>query len=175
MFFIFSTFNDDKISMEDLIEKYSKELMKLCYLYLKDYQLAEDAVQDTLIKIYRKYNTFRKESNEKTWVTKIAINTCKNYTRKSYYKQEYMEENLELFLKEDTENLLSSRDEDALNLLNAVYNLPEVYKEVILLYYYKEYSIKEIAEILREKQGTIGVRLKRGRDALKEMVKEDEL
>ncbi len=175
MFFIFSTFNDDKISMEDLIEKYSKELMKLCYLYLKDYQLAEDAVQDILIKIYRKYNTFRKESNEKTWVTKIAINTCKNYTRKSCYKQEYIEENLELFIKEDTKNSLSYRDEDSLSLLNAVYNLPEVYKEVILLYYYKEYSIKEIAEILKEKQGTIGVRLKRGRDALKEMFKEDEL
>lgn len=70
-------------AIEEMMEKYSDTLLRLCYLYLKDYQLAEDIVQDTFIKAIKNYDSFKHESSEKTWLTRIAINNCKN-ALKSY-------------------------------------------------------------------------------------------
>lgn len=55
----------EKPDINRLIDSYSKSLMRLCYIYLKDYQLAEDAVQETLTKAYLKYETFKNNSSEK--------------------------------------------------------------------------------------------------------------
>lgn len=176
MFFDLFIYEDDEnVDMERLVDKYSKNLMRLCYLYLKDYHLAEDAVQETFIKAYTKYSTFKRNSSEKTWITKVAINVCKNYMRKSSYKEVSSNESITLFYDSNKENETLYRDDEFIELLNAVYNLPEIYKQVILLYYYEGFTIAEISSILKQKEGTIAVRLKRGRDMLKDILKEEVL
>lgn len=173
MFFILSPVQNEKPDINKLIDNYSKNLLRLCYLYLKDYHLAEDAVQDTLTKAYANYNTFNENSSEKTWITRIAINVCKNYLRKPANKEFISSECVLLTYASNDESDASYRNEDSILLLNAVYSLPEIYKQVILLYYYQNLRISEISKILKEKDVTISVRLLRARKLLKEFLKEE--
>lgn len=73
-------------NIEYLMEKYGDDILRMCYLYLKDYQLAEDAVQETFIKAMNGYESFRHQSSEKTWLVRIAINCCKNIMRTHWFK-----------------------------------------------------------------------------------------
>ena len=58
-----------------LVESYQPMLIKMCYVYLRDAEQARDAVQETFLKAYRSITAFRGECSEKTWLTRIAINT----------------------------------------------------------------------------------------------------
>ena len=60
--------------LERLMDEYGNTVLRMCYLYLKDYQLAEDAVQETFIKAMKSYESFEHKSSEKTWLIRIAIN-----------------------------------------------------------------------------------------------------
>ena len=60
--------------LERLMNDYGDALLRMCCLYLKDYQLAEDAVQETFIKAMKSYGTFKHQSSEKTWLIRIAVN-----------------------------------------------------------------------------------------------------
>lgn len=173
MFFILQPAQNEEPDIDRLINEYSKGLMRLCYVYLKDYQLAEEAAWDTLLRAYRKYNSFRRESSEKTWLIRIAVNICKSYMRKSYMREKPDNEYISLAYTSQgfTDSTYSS--EESIDLLNAVYSLPVKYKEVILLHYYQEFSVNQISKILHEKENTISVRLKRAREMLKYLYKEE--
>lgn len=173
MFFILPGVQDKKPDINRLIDDYSKSLMRLCYLYLKDHHLAEDAVQDALVRAYIKYNTFNGRSSEKTWITRIAINVCKNYMRKSSYREIANAGCVSLDFASEEDSTKEYRGEDSILLLNAVYTLPEKYRQAILLYYYQGLSTSEISKVLGEKEGTVSVRLKRARDLLREILKEE--
>ena len=69
-----------------LVDIYQLSLLRLCFAYLHDQSLAEDAVQETFLKAYRKMGTFRKESSEKTWLSSIAINCCRDMRRGSWFR-----------------------------------------------------------------------------------------
>ena len=75
------------LDLEAWMEQYGTELLRLCYLYIKDHQLAEDAVQDTFVKAYTKYDSFRGNSSIKTWLTAIAINVCRDIMRRRSYHE----------------------------------------------------------------------------------------
>ena len=152
--------------MNFLIGEYGDTLLRMCFLYLKDIHLAEDAVQDTFIRIHKSYPRFKGESLEKTWVIRIAINVCKNYLRSFWWKR--IDEAIVL------ENIPSGNNGDTLQdqeLLLEIMKLSSKYKEVILLFYYHDMKIREIAEVLNTPEATISVRLKRAREILKQKLK----
>ena len=60
---------------ECLVNRYQEPILRMCYLYLRDKTLAEDAVQETFLKVYRTMDTFRGECSEKTWIVRIAMHT----------------------------------------------------------------------------------------------------
>ena len=148
--------------IKKLMEEYGVSLLRMCFLYLKDTHLAEDAVQDTFIKVHKSYPKFKGESKEKTWIMRIAINVCKNYLRSSWWKridEAVILDNIPSINSDDT-----SQDE---SLLLEIMKLPLKYKEVILLFYYQDMKIREIAEVLNIPEATISVRLMRAREILK--------
>lgn len=173
MFLDLHTPTEHKADIDRLINEYSKNLMRLCYMILKDIHLAEEAAWDTLYKAYKGYNNFKGNSSEKTWITRIAINVCRSYMRKPSYREIKNSSYISLNYASEDEASAEFRSEESIALLNAVYNLNEKYKQVILLHYYQQMSIAEVAEILNEKENTISVRLKRAHSMLKEMLKED--
>ena len=167
-----------KPDLDDLMNTYGTEILRLCTLYLKDYQLAQDAVQETILKVYTKYAGFRGQCSVTTWITTIAMNVCRDMMRRHSYSER------PLFLPEDEDaqeeyierKLAASQDngepdvDTRMTLLQAVTDLPQIYRKTILLYYYNGFSTAEIAKILHCPQATVNVRLKRGRDMLRRVL-----
>ncbi|MBU5313036.1 sigma-70 family RNA polymerase sigma factor [Tissierella carlieri] len=152
----------------NLIDKYGTEILRLCYLYLKDYQLAEDACQDTFLKVYSNFHKFNELSTEKTWITKICINTCKNYLRNPW-KRKVKLENRELVQNEISDQEIFDELEKS-ELFSSIMNLKQTYKEIILMYYYQQLSVKEISQILDISESNAFTRLSRVRQFLKDKI-----
>ncbi|MCQ4925537.1 RNA polymerase sigma factor [Tissierella carlieri] len=152
----------------NLIDKYGTEILRLCYLYLKDYQLAEDACQDTFLKVYSNFHKFNELSTEKTWITKICINTCKNYLRNPW-KRKVKLENRELVQNEISDQEIFDELEKS-ELFSSIMNLKQTYKEIILMYYYQQLSVKEISQILDISESNAFTRLSRARQFLKDKI-----
>lgn len=155
-----------EIIIEHMIDEYGTSIWRMCYMYLKDKQLAEDAMQDTLIKIYEKYHTFQGSCSEKSWVMKIAINTCKNYLKTNWLKRVVVGIQKVEQKSPSLEECFLEKEEER-EIFESIFNLKPRYKEVILLYYYQELKIKEIAEILDVSEANVSMRLQRGRAELK--------
>ncbi len=154
-----------------LISIYGDTIFRLCYLYVKDYQIAEDIVQEVFVKVYRNYNKFKHNSDEKTWITKIAINTCKTYLKGSWVKRVILKEEIENTFIEDVEKRFIYQDEKA-QLLLAVLEMDSRYKDIIILYYYNDLTISEISRILGISENTVKTRMVRGRKKLEIKLKE---
>ena len=72
--------------IEHMVTLYQLPLLRLCVMYLHDREQAKDAVQETFLKAYRNLDSFRGDASEKTWLTRIAINTCRNMHRSGWFR-----------------------------------------------------------------------------------------
>lgn len=144
-----------------LMEQYGNRLLRFCYLNMGDVQLAEDAVQETFIKAYSKYHTFRGDCSEISWLCAVAINCCRDIRRSKWFRNESGRSPEEL--PETGEEFKANDD----TLINEVMNLPRRYREVILLHYYQGISLREIAQTQSISESTLSTRLKRAREKLR--------
>lgn len=119
--------------IQRLMDLYGNDLLRTSYMYLKDMQRAEDAFQEVFIKIYNKYDGFRGESSEKTWIIKITINVCKDILRSSWLKRVLLTDKIQ-YQKSglDIENRFIKKDENA-QLFAEVLSLQPSFKEIIIL------------------------------------------
>lgn len=154
----------DENSLEMLLEQHGDSLLRLCILYLKDAQLAEDAVQDTYLRAWRAMGSFRGESGARTWPTRIAINVCKGYLRSPWKRRRAPAEELDCL----TAPPMPICDD---TLPQAVMALSRPYREVILLHYYQQFKAREIAQLLHIPVSTVTVRLSRARQQLRDELK----
>ena len=152
-------------TIERLILQYQTALLRLCYIQLRDRSLAEDAVQETFLKAYRGYAQFRGECSEKTWLTRIAVNTCRDFQRGGWLKHSDRRITPEMLPVGDVQP-----DMEDLDLSLAVMKLPRKIRETIILYYYQDMSTEEIAETLGIVQSSVSNRLRRGREKLRKML-----
>ena len=143
-----------------MIAQYGDGLMRICLLYLKDYASAEDAVQETFLRAYKSYSSFEGRSSEKTWLTTIAVNVCKNMLRSPWRKRNAGEEALETLRTEDP----SLPDP---TVSRAVMRLPDEQRTAVILYYVQGMKIREIAKALNVPTQTISSRLSRARSKLR--------
>ena len=147
--------------LREAVSAYGDALLRLCFLYLGDRQMAEDAVQECFIKAYRSRGRFRGSCSDKTWLTRIAVNQCKSMLRRKKPT---------VPLDALPEAVCEQEFADS-SVIDAVLSLPRKGREVILLYYYQEMSIKEIARLLHLAEGSVSARLSRARADLKEKLK----
>lgn len=150
----------------NLIDDYGNEILRLCCLYLKDYQLAEDAFQETFLKVYRNFNKFNELSTAKTWITRICINTCKNYLRNPWKRKVKLGDSEMLQIEFSDREIFEELEKS--ELFYSIMNLKQTYKEIILMYYYQELSVKEISQILGISESNAFTRLSRARQLLKD-------
>ncbi len=148
--------------ISDLMGQYADSVLRMCYLYLKDYHLAEDVTQETFIRVMKHYHKFRKESSVKTWIMQIAINLCKNQMKTWWYKRQNFDDIPEIAFDACYDGYIDRQE-----LFQEISKLSPKYKEVILLYYYQEMSISEITAILKLKESAVKTRLFRAREQLK--------
>lgn len=152
-------------AFEELVSQNQDKLLRTCYLYLRDRQLAEDAVQETFLKAYRSLPAFRGDSSQKTWLTRIAINTCRDLYRSEWFQ--HMDRRVTPEDLPECGAPFSSREE---SLIVEVMRLPRRLREVTLLYYYHGMDERDIAEALGISRSAVSDRLSRARRKLKGMI-----
>lgn len=151
-----------------LMKTYGNDVIRIAYTYLKQKQLAEDVAQDVFIKCYEKMDSFRNESSYKTWLIRITVNRCKDILKSWSFKNLYFTNYF------NPKQAYSSLEHQCLGgeenefISKRVIELPVKLREVIILFYYQEFSIDEISDLLMIKPNTVKTRLHRGRIKLKE-------
>ena len=157
---------DDRRSLEArrLVDTYADTVLRLCYTYLHSTADAEDLCQNVLIKRLERTEPFESEAHEKAWILRCAINKCKSELRAARRKTVALEEIPEA----------AALAPPSSEVLDAVLRLPEKYRIAIYLFYYEDYSIREIAQITQSSVSAVAARLSRGRKMLKEQLGDDE-
>jgi RNA polymerase sigma-70 factor (ECF subfamily) len=156
--------------IEQLMNDYGNDVLRIAYLYLKDKHLAEDVFQEVFVKVYKNYSKFKHNSSEKTWIISITINTCKDILRVSWFKKVNLFNDIVDGSLKDTYQNVDEEIEKKIQyeeLLKEVMKLPLKYKELIILFYYEELSTIDISEALKIPEGTVRSRLFRARNILK--------
>ncbi len=147
---------------EQIMIKHSKTLFIIAFNYTRDKLISEDIVQDAFIKLYRARKDFESEEHIKNWLIRVTINLSLNALKR---KKRYL-----LVDNEYIDNVQDSSSEEKKNeeLYNFVCSLKDRYKDVIILFYYQGYSIKEISKILGISVSGVTTRLDRARKIIKE-------
>ncbi|MCI8513259.1 MAG: RNA polymerase sigma factor [Lachnospiraceae bacterium] len=149
-------------SFEALVGRYETLLYRAALAVVGNVQDAEDAVQETFLKVYEEKNPdFASAAHEKAWLIKVTVNECKNRLRSGWFRK--------------TAPLLETYpagEPEQRELLEQVMALPASYRAVIHLYYYEGYSTAEIARILSKKEGTVRSLMSRAREKLRKVMEE---
>lgn len=154
--------------LQRLISAYQPELLRVCYFYLTDRMLAEDAVQETFMRVWRKLDSYHDDGREKAWIYRIAVNVCRDVQRTGWFRRMLPTGDPQLFPQEN-----AALPEETIALNMAIHDLPLRLREVVLLHYYQNFTLTEIAEILGVSQPAVSDRLKRAKKRLREALRED--
>lgn len=142
--------------IEEVLEKYSDMVYRIALTRTGTVENAEDVYQDVFIKFSEKLPVFENDEHEKAWFIRITINLSKNLKSSAWNKRVVnLDENMEFYNKEENQ------------VFHAICELPQNYKTVIYLMYYEGYKVKEIASLMKKREGTIKTWLFRARDILK--------
>ena len=153
--------------LERLMEQYGSSLLRMCALYLKDADLAQDAVQETFIRAYRHIEDYRGESSERTWLTAIAINVSRDMLRTAWFRHQSRSTDIDTLPEKPAEFEFPDN-----TVLTEVMHLPAKYREVVLLRYYEGLKLKEVASALGLSDGRVRSRLNKANELLRDRLKE---
>jgi len=158
-----------KMKFEHYYKKYYEQIFRVAFAQVKNHADAEDVVQETFIKLMRYQPEFENAEHEKAWFIRTTLNICKDLFKSRQYSEICMEEVPEI--EKEYINISKIDDDDTLWKVLA---LPEKYKNCLYLFYYEDYSIKEISSVLQMQENTVKTNLKRGRERLKNMMQESD-
>ena len=159
----------------EIYEEYKDRVYNQAFRILGTREDAEEAAQDTFIKIYKFYGNFRGESKLSSWIYRIAANVCITKARSKRKDIDYLDEIDEIRHKDtlktdmNPEEILLSKDMKD-TILGLISKMNPKYSSILTLYYFEERNYKEISEILDIPEGTIATHLFRAKNLLKDLV-----
>lgn len=154
--------SDQSQALYRLVEQYQTALLRLCYVSLGDRAQAEDAVQETFLKAYQALRSFRGDCSEKTWLVRIAVNTCRDMQRSAWFR--HIDRRVTPDQLPPASTPFEEKDEE---LTMEVMRLPRKLREAVMLYYYQDMGVGEIAASLGVAPSTVSNRLKMARKKLR--------
>ena len=146
-----------------IVAAYSDMLLRLACTRLGSTADAEDAVQEAFLRLLTARPVFRDQEHEKAWLIRTTLQRAGDIRRRAEQRNIPLEDVAEPAAPESPGGELRA----------AVRALPEMYGAVVHLHYYEGYSIKEIGKLLDLPAATVGTRLARGRERLRQMLRED--
>ena len=152
-------------SLHELAAMYQDNLFAAAFNICRNAQDAEDVIQDTFVQYYTTKKEFENEQHIRAWLLRVVINKAKNVTRTFWRRNKISIEDYMETLTFDTP--------ESETLFETVMQLPEKYRIAIHLYYYEDYAVREIADILKLSESNVKTRLSRGRAMLKKELKEE--
>ncbi len=162
----------DKEKFGILMERYEKKLFRYGKKFLASQDNIEDKVQEVFIKTYQSIQSFDTSQKFSPWIYRIAHNTfvneIKSHSRNPLYFIDF-DTLVSHPIYEDPGNIEQEQKRMRAMLDKGLEELTPAYREILILYFLEELSYKEIADILRIPIGTVGIRIKRAKDALKKV------
>ncbi|WP_141430569.1 RNA polymerase sigma factor [Bacillus sp. 03113] len=159
---------------EELVQEHGASLLQYIISLVRHKELGEDLYQEMLISAYLGFSSFEDKTKFKSWLYKIALNKCRDYWRKEKSAKRFWEEKLYLYTNET--QVSQQTEETVLNryaqkeMVQTVSELPDIYRDPILLFYYQHQTLMEISRKTNLPLSTVKTRLKRGRDRLRPKV-----
>jgi len=153
------------LDIENILDDHGDRLYRMCLLMLKNEADAEDALQETLIRYFQKAPPFRDPEHEKAWLLRVAANQCRDILR---HRSRHSHENV------DALPLAAPEAPDG-SILQALKQVPEKYRLVLLLHYAEEYKVEQIAKIIGRTPSAVKMRLQKGRKLLGEIYRKEYL
>ena len=149
------------IVAKEVIEKYSNTLLQIAFQRTFNKSDSEDIVQDVFIKLIKNSNKIKDEEHLKNWLIRVTINLCSDYNKSFWNKNTTV-----------LDEKLSDFDNEEILIFKEINKLKPIYRDIIYLYYYQGYKIKEISIILKMKENTVSSNLTRAREKLKTILEE---
>lgn len=152
---------DAEKSLVRMMEAHGTAIKRLCRCLLDDPSLAEDAAQEVFCKAWKALASFRGDCNERTWLCRIAVNTCRSMQRGFWARR--VERKItpeDLALRAEASTAWDT------TVWDTVQSLPADLKRAVILRYYEEFSLKDAAQILGINANTLNTRLRRARKYL---------
>lgn len=153
-------------SMNLLVREYSDTVLRVAYTYLKNKADAEDVMQDLFLNIIDKNPEFNDKKHEKLWIIRSTVNLCKNRVSSFWNKHKCSIDDVREMSVCDNYN----KDSD---VFKAVMDMPEKYRIAVYMFYYEGYSTAEISKITGKNDATVRSYLRRARERLKNVLKEE--
>ena len=149
---------------EDVINRYQDTVYRIAFTFCRNNSDAQDITQEVFFRYLKKTPVLAGEEHLKAWLIKITANVSKSLLHSTWRKKTVPLSELEPFCPDEPTGM---------DTYHAVMSLPEKYRSVIMLYYFDDYSIKEVAHILRRTETAVQTQLQRARAMLKTKLKED--
>ncbi len=168
------TLTGDTNAFKLIFDQYKNLVFRTAYLILENTNEAEDALQETFVKVYRSLGTYQATKGAfTTWLYRITVNVCLNRRRKLFRSKEVTE----IFSESQSDGHTSLEDKfsDKQILQNALNRLSNKIRVVVLLRFYLDLSYSEIAQILNIPLGTVKSRLNTGLKEMQKIVKMENL
>ena len=162
----------DNREIEALIDRQGDRVIRTAFMYLKNYSDAEDVFQMTFEKYLISRPEFESEEHEKAWFLRVAVNICKNLLSSGWKKKVIYDEAITKNISEHIGADDAGTSENNEAVLRAVLELPQKLSVTVQLFYYEEYSVAQIAQILDISVGNVTTRLNRARKRLEKSLKE---
>ncbi len=156
----------------EIVERYQHKLYSYALYLLKHEDAAKDVVQQAFIKAYINLNGFDTSKKFSSWIYRIVHNEAINYIKKHRNQMQLTNEAYDVKDPSVNVDTLFERMEQDEHIQRLVASLPFKYREVLILYFMEERSYEEISDILRIPIGTVGIRILRGKDQLKQLINE---
>lgn len=150
-------------ALAEAMGRHGNRVFRLAVSCLKRYADAEDVFQEVFLRYYRSAPEFESEEHEKAWLIRVTVNVCISLLRSPWRR----------LTGPVPENIPAPEGENQW-VIELVRRLPARQAAVIHLHYYEEYSVRDIASVLRISEGTVKSRLARAREKLGAMIKEEE-
>lgn len=152
------------MNLERIYDQYSEMLFRLSYSMLQSREDAEDVLQDVFVKILSRPFDFNSAEHERAWLVRVTLNRCHDILRKKKIRR-----------YTPLEDIVSlPAEEKDMSILREVQALPSDKREVVLLRYFEDFSVQQIAEILHITPSAVKMRLARARELLKEILNYEE-
>ena len=156
---------ETKERLEQIFRDYYQLIYRVAFSQVKNHADAEDITQEVFLKIIRHDMRYQSMEHERAWIVRVTINLCRDLLKSKWHKTSVSMEEVSEAQRGSCENFTEIQDD----MMWAVLQLPEKYRNCLYLFYY-DYSIKEIAQSLEMPENTVKTNLKRGRQALKEFL-----
>lgn len=157
--------------LKEIMHLYTESLIRLAYYYVKNRQAAEDIVQEVFIKLYHHPDKYEERGELQAFLYKMTANKSKDYLRSwSYRKVQLQNKIFPSDSKMEVDELVRKEEETIIG--DAILELPLKQREVLIYFYFNEMKIKAIANILSIPESTVKTRLRRGKELLKNKLKD---